>query len=127
MGMKELSERHVLVVEDEYFIAEDIARILRESGADVLGPAGDIEQAMRLVASGERIDAAVLDVNVHGRTTYAIADALRRRGVPFLFATGYDDGHLPSEYSDVPRCRKPLNWRALVTSVSGLLRSPPAG
>jgi CheY-like chemotaxis protein len=127
MGMNELTDQHVLVVEDEYFIAEDIARTLRESGADVLGPAGHIEQAIELVTSGKRIDAAVLDVNVHGRTTYAVAEALRRRGVPFLFATGYDDGHLPAEYSDVPRCRKPLNWRALVASVSSLLRPAQAG
>lgn len=125
MGTRELSNRHVLVVEDEYFIADDIARALEESGADVVGPTGNIDQAMQLLNAVERIDAAVLDINIHGRTTYVIADVLRHRGVPFVFATGYDEGHLPPQYSDVPRCSKPLNGQALVTSVSGLLRRRP--
>jgi CheY-like chemotaxis protein len=125
MGMQTLSDVHILVVEDEYFVAQDIVGMLRANGADIVGPVGNIDQAMRLVTSGQRIDAAVLDVNVHGGTTYPIADALRSRGVPFLFATGYDDGHLLPAYSDVPRCRKPLNWRGLITSLSDLVR--PAG
>jgi hypothetical protein len=81
---------------------------------------------MGFLASGERIDAAVLDINLHGDMTYPLADALRSRGVPFLFATGYDDGHLPPEYADIPRCEKPLNWNALTHAVSALLEPSPA-
>jgi DNA-binding response OmpR family regulator len=77
---------------------------------------------MRLL-SGERIDVAVLDVNLHGEMVYPIAAELRSRGVPFMFATGYDQTHIPADYADVPRAAKPLNWRMLVQSISALAQT----
>ena len=60
------------------------------------------------------LDIAVLDVNLSGETSFPIADALRRKGVPFVFATGYGESiAVPGHYADVPVVPKP--WCARVT------------
>jgi CheY-like chemotaxis protein len=122
-----LKGRRVLVVEDEYFVADDIARTLQESGAEVIGPVGDIAAAMQLLSAGARIDAAVLDVNVRGEMIYPLADALRRHRVPFVFATGYDDASIPGVYADVARCVKPFDWPLLVTAVGRIMGGKTGG
>jgi DNA-binding response OmpR family regulator len=108
-----LSGRRLLVVEDDYMIAADLASALQEYGAHVIGPAGSIENAMDLLAADYSIDGAVLDLNLRGKRSYPVADALRAREVPFIFATGYDAWTIPDVYADVPRVEKPVNTRAL--------------
>lgn len=115
-----LSGRRVLVVEDEYFIADDIARALKLLGAEVVGPAQSQAEAMGLVGSGEHIDFAVLDINLGGETVFPVADALRARGVPFVFATGYDQYCLPLAYADLPRWEKPFDPDALAKALPSL-------
>src|SRR5947209_4038914 len=102
-----LSGRKLLVLEDDYLIAADLAASLAEVGAIILGPVGSIEEALQLVQAADRIDAGVLDVNVNGKRSYAVADALRSSGVPFVFVTGYGGEMLPPAYRDVPRWDKP--------------------
>src|SRR5215217_5369653 len=97
----------LLVVEDDYMIAADVAQRLEEIGAEVVGPAGSIEAALAL------IDAAVLDVNLGTTRSDPVADALRAHNVPFVFVTGYDDVMLPPLYAEVPRCEKPVHIGAL--------------
>jgi len=123
----DLTDRQILVVEDEYFIAEDIAQALRQRGATVVGPTGDANEAIALLASGRRIDAAVIDVNLRGESAFPLAAILRSRGVPFMFATGYDEHHIPKQFADVPRAAKPLNWRTFVQSVSALANGGASG
>ena len=108
-----LRGRQLLVVEDEYMIADDLSRALQERGASVIGPAGSVEDALELLQTEPRIDGAVLDINLRGECAYPIADALRARGVPFVFATGYDAWAIPEIYAGVPRLEKPVNIRAL--------------
>ena len=108
MSEKTLQGSRILVVEDEYFLADDLSRTLAEAGAEVIGPAASIDDATALIADAARIDAAVLDVNLRGDMVYPIADALRARGVPFAFATGYDQWALPERFSDAPRVEKPF-------------------
>lgn len=102
-----LSGRRVLVVEDDYLIAQDIVRRFRAAGAEIVGPAPTVEQALTLVAGTERLDGAVLDINLREEMAYPVADALLARGVPLVFATGYDAGTIPARYADVPCCEKP--------------------
>lgn len=90
-------------------VAADIARALEDDGANVVGPAGSIQEALELIAAESRIDGAVLDINLRGQLAYPIADALRARGVPFIFATGYDARIIPEAYADAPRVEKPVN------------------
>ena len=113
----------VLVVEDEYFIADDITRALRKLGAEVIGPLPSREEALDVFSSEERIDAAVLDINLRGDVIYPLADALRERGVPFVFATGYDAGSIPEAYRGVARWEKPFDPHALVAAIPGLARA----
>lgn len=116
-----LHGRRLLVVEDEYFIAEDIRVILERHGATVVGPVGELAEARALLACGERIDAAVLDINLHGETVFPLAEELRARGVPFVFATGYSDAAIPSSYGDVARWEKPYDYDDLVAALPMLV------
>jgi CheY-like chemotaxis protein len=115
----ELSSRHVLVVEDEYFIANDIAEALRQAGADIVGPAPDAQEAFRLL-DAEPVDFAILDINLRGGTTFAVADRLARDEIPFVFATGYDRSIIPKRHQGIRIWEKPFDAAALVRDVSRL-------
>jgi CheY-like chemotaxis protein len=104
-----LDGRSILLVEDEYFIVDEMRRALEAMGATIIGPAPSVAQALDVVASAPRIDAAVLDVNLQGEMVYPVADALFQRGVPFIFATGYDDGVIDARFADITRCEKPVD------------------
>ncbi|HEV7253704.1 MAG TPA: response regulator [Mesorhizobium sp.] len=118
----DLTSCRVLVVEDEFFLAEDMAQALRALGAEVVGPVSTSDAALALLAA-EPVHAAVLDVNLKGQMAYSIADALRDKGVPFVFATGYSEAAMPEAYRDVPRWEKPFNAEDLASSLAGLLRA----
>jgi CheY-like chemotaxis protein len=105
----DLAGRRVLLVEDEYFIADDTARIFAAGGAEVVGPVASVGDALTLLAATPRLDAAVLDINLQGEMAYAVADALSERGVPFVFATGYDKASVPERYAAVIHCEKPVD------------------
>ena len=104
-----LAGRRVLLVEDEYFIVDDMVRSFEAGGALVVGPVASVDEALDLVGRGERLDGAVLDVNLQGEMAYPVADALAARGVPFVFATGYDDASIPARYARVTRYQKPVD------------------
>ncbi len=125
MDQGSLTGRRILVVEDTYFIADDVAQALRSAGATVVGPAPDRERAMALLAS-EQVDAAVLDINLGGALVFPLADALLARGLPFLFATGYDGESLPPRYADAARISKPVVAPMLTRALATLL-SPQSG
>lgn len=97
----------IMVVEDEYLIADDIATMLREAGAVVVGPAASLPEGMRLAGDTQQIDAAVLNIGLNGVTVFPLADELRSRGVRFMFLTGYGEEQIPDEYADIVCCRKP--------------------
>jgi DNA-binding response OmpR family regulator len=116
----------VLVVEDDYYIAAEICGALRSSGAEIVGPSPDISHGLHLVRT-ERIDCAVLDINLHGDLAFALADELKRRGTPSIFATGYDDSVLPREFSANVRLEKPVNLSALLRTVQSLCAKSATG
>lgn len=101
--------RKVLLVEDEYFIVREMIRALELSGAEVVGPVSNVEDALDLFRDTESLDGAVLDINLQGEMVYPVADALKARGVPFVFATGYDATHTPPAHRDVPHHEKPVD------------------
>jgi CheY-like chemotaxis protein len=101
----------VLVVEDNFLIAEMISDLLEECGCAVIGPAPSLEPALELLDSA-RPEAALLDINLSGTLSYPIADALESRRIPFVFLSGYDDGGiLPPELRAVRKLPKPFERR----------------
>ena len=107
----------VLVVEDEALVALDVAAVLRGAGCAVVGPVGRLDAALKL-AQEERLDAAVLDVNLGGPMVFPVAEALRARGVPFIFLTGYDEGFLPPALRNERRVAKPLQPADLIAALA---------
>jgi DNA-binding response OmpR family regulator len=97
----------VLILEDEPIIGLALEDMLSREGASVLH-ASRIEEADGMISS-ERVDYAVLDVNVHGTLSYPVATSLARRGIPFIFATGYGDRSHPAEFTTVPTVAKPYS------------------
>ena len=110
-----LKSRRFLVVEDDYLIAADLAAFLEAQGIEVVGPAASVNEALALLESdSDRLDGAVLDVNLQDDRVYPVADVLRSLGVPFVFTTGYDACAIPKSYADVPRCEKPVDEHQLM-------------
>lgn len=89
--MSEIAQRRVLLVEDEPMIAFALEDMVIELGYLVVGPAYRLTEALQLAAD-EEFDAAVLDVNLNEQRSFTVADLLKARGIPFLFATGYAEG-----------------------------------
>lgn len=116
-----LAGRRVLVVEDEYFLAQELKRALGGAGAIVLGPAPSIADAMRLLEQEVAPDGAILDVDLGGTPAYPVADELIARGVPFLFTTGYDRAALPERYGSVCRLEKPVEATVTLRELERLL------
>ena len=114
-----LQGRRILVVEDEYMMADDLQYDLEKMGAEVIGPVPSVADALRLLATEEAIDGAILDVNLRGEKAYPVADVLRERSIPFVLATGYEQWALPEAYKDVPRCEKPVDLRHLARTLFG--------
>jgi len=109
MHERTLAGARVLVVEDEYLLADELRRELADLGCVVLGPVGSVDAALQLIEHEPHIDGAILDVNLGGDFVYPAADRLGERGVPFLFATGYDGIAVPAKYADTVRLGKPID------------------
>ena len=106
----------LLVVEDDYLVAKEVASVLQEHGANVLGPVPDAARARALVGPGVP-DCALLDINLKGQMVFDLADELVERGVPLVFTTGYDASFLPVHLRLMPCLRKPIDPRELVRRV----------
>jgi DNA-binding response OmpR family regulator len=112
----------VLIVEDRYLIADEIARQVEGLSAEVVGPVATVAAAEKLARS-EPLHAALLDVDLDGEAVFPVADALSARKVPLIFLTGYDDWVLPPQWRDHPHLRKPVNPRELRNELAKLLRA----
>jgi CheY-like chemotaxis protein len=114
----------ILVVEDEAVIAMLVEDMVLDFGSEVVGPAAKMDEALRL-ASHAALDAAILDVNVGGAVVFPVADVLRSRGVPIIFATGYGSGGLPPRFRNDPALSKPFSYEALAEALRTVLADQP--
>jgi len=105
--------RRVLIVEDESLVAMLLETILADLGCDVVGPESNIEDGLTAVADVAGLDAALLDVNVAGRGVFPVAEALKAKGVPFVFSTGYGEAGLPEHWRGNPTVQKPFTEGAI--------------
>jgi CheY-like chemotaxis protein len=117
-----LSGRRVLVVEDEFFLADDLAQAVAQLGAEVIGPVPTRKEALALLAAAGKVDLAVLDINLEDEAVFPVADVLVEQGVPFLFATGYDQASIPARYQHVPRWEKPFDPQSLAQVLPAFMR-----
>jgi two-component SAPR family response regulator len=111
-----LKGRSVLVVEDQYLVADEMRRMIAAMGGEVIGPVARPAAALELLERSA-VDLALLDINLGGTDAYAVAAELIRRGVPFVFATGCEPWVIPEALRDVPRVDKPLTQSSLADAL----------
>lgn len=110
----------VLVVEDQPIILLELQALLADHGAQIVGPAADIEESLRLANTAE-LSSALLDVRLGAQTIAPVARVLEGRGIPFLFYSGQTDTDaVHSEWPDAPFLAKPAPARALVAAIKAL-------
>ena len=114
----------MFLVEDEVMIRMMVADMLEELGYHVAAEAGEIGEAIRLVQSTD-FDLAILDVNVNGKVISPVADLIKARNRPFIFATGYGSSGLPEEYRDRPALQKPFQLETLGKVIDMALKDAP--
>ncbi len=122
MSSPEKSKR-VLVVEDEWLIALDIAMLVEENGHAVVGPVRTVAEALALIEVGG-IDAAILDISLGLDKSYPIAHALEKIGVPLVFLSAYNRNDIPEEYGRFALLAKPLVPLALENQLHRMLGRP---
>jgi DNA-binding NtrC family response regulator len=118
-----LRDYRILIVEDEYLLAEDLRHVLTKAGAIVAGMAGTVKDALELIDAEGKLDAAVLDMNLGGTPVSPVADRLMELGVPFVLTTGYDASAIPERFRNAVRCDKPFRPAAVVRSVKQVIET----
>lgn len=114
-----LAGRRVLLIEDDYFIVEDMVLQLEAGGVEVIGPVASVNAALDLIDQTKCIDGAVLDVNLNDVLSWPLADVLLQRGIPFVFATGYDEAVIPASYAHIVLFEKPVNVEKIGRALFG--------
>lgn len=114
----------LLMVEDEAFLATSLKELLTDAGYRVLH-AARLDDALRL-AEQERMDGALLDINVHGEMVYPLADRLRTQGVPFTFVSAYSAVSIPAIFRSYPLVQKPYKVADIMNAVSAMLGGAPS-
>jgi two-component system, response regulator PdtaR len=118
----ELRDHSVLIVEDEFLTAIELEAIVRNAGAEVIGPALSAPQALLLI-DNHKITVAILDVWLNQRNSLPVARRLADRGIPFVFHTG--DGRDTLSRGDWPRApvlRKPVPARTITAALAEVAR-----
>jgi DNA-binding response OmpR family regulator len=116
-----LKGRRVLVVEDEAVTSLMIADTLKEAGCIVVGPVATIRDALALIES-EALDCAILDIELADGKAGPVAEALVKRGVRFVLATGYDPQVIDPQYSKAPVVPKAFDLKELLDAVEDIAR-----
>ncbi len=111
----------ILVVEDEYLLADDLATELIRRGIDVVGPVASVGEALAVIGTRSDLDGAILDINLRGEPVFPAAEQLQEHAIPFVFTTGYDGAVIPDRFSNVTRFPKPVNTRLIAERIGGFL------
>ncbi|MBX4867379.1 MULTISPECIES: response regulator [Rhizobium] len=114
---KVFSGKRILIVEDEYYLADETRRRLEDLGATIVGPTAKVGHALGLIGR-EHIDAAILDVCLGDELVFAVADELEERDINFVFATGYDGTVIPAKYKGGVLCGKPIDLEKVAAALS---------
>jgi hypothetical protein len=115
-----LTGRCVLVLEDEYFLANDIVRALTALGAWIVGPYADLDEAAGVVNRDIAIDAAIIDLDLRNEMAFPLVRVLRSRKVPLVFTSGYDKSSIEPEFQDVRVWGKPLDIKTMARELTSM-------
>ena len=125
MASQAKTGKRIFVVEDESMIRMLLDGMLEDLGYTMTAEAGAIDEAMALAKQAD-FDAAILDVNLHGKPITPVVEILVERGLPFVFSTGYDLRGVPEPYRSKPALQKPFRSDALAQALAGLTEKPAA-
>lgn len=109
----------VLLVEDDYFLAQELARELAERGAEIVGFATTLEKALALNEKELTFNAAILDIKLRDDYIFPAVSLMREREVAVVFITGFDTSIIPEEFRDIPCLSKPADPEILVRALGG--------
>jgi CheY-like chemotaxis protein len=112
----------ILVVEDEYLIRMLLEDMLGDLGYEIAAAVGTIAEAHEFAAKGD-FNLAILDVNLDGKEIYPVADILAKRGLPFVFVSGYGEGSLPDPFRGRPMLQKPFQAEQLKNTLARVLET----
>ena len=117
--MQKLKGKRILLVEDDALVLLLLGDMVAEFGCRVAATASNVEDG---VAKATLLDCdmALLDLDLHGRRCYPIADTLLRRGVPFAFVTGYDENTVPKRFAAIPIISKPFGGETVARTLKTL-------
>ena len=115
--MPGLQHLRVLVAEDEFYVANDIALWLERAGATIIGPTPTVQETLKSLSKADDIQVAILDINLNGELVFPVADELARRSVPLIFFSGYDDLSVPERFRSAARLSKCAGSSDLVSAV----------
>ncbi|WAJ31296.1 response regulator [Antarcticirhabdus aurantiaca] len=116
--MPSLQRKRILIVEDEFFVADEVAQEFASIGAEVIGPVSSLSEAFRII-EGAPLDGAVLDIKLRGEVVFPLAEKLRERGVSIVFLTGYERWSIPQTYQSIPLCEKPADSEQIAKALFG--------
>jgi CheY-like chemotaxis protein len=112
----------VFFVEDEPMIRILVTDMLGELGHAIAAEAGHVDQALELAQSAE-FDLAILDVNIDGKQIIPVAELIKTRGCPIIFATAYGPDDLPEAFRGYPILQKPFELDAMAKAIDEVFRS----
>jgi DNA-binding NtrC family response regulator len=116
-----VSSSRFILVEDSFPVADGLKYLLQSVGCEVVGMAGNVRTGLELVA-GASFDVALLDIDLRGEHVTPIADAVRERGKPVIFLSGYGDAEvLPPHLRGLPRLEKPVDPNELFAVIDRAL------
>lgn len=117
----DLNGHQILIVEDEIVVAMDLVSIIRDAGAEVVGPAMSVREALRLIES-HHITAAVVDVKLGKEDSLPVARRLDAARIPFVFHTGNGDTLSPNPWPQAPIIKKPAAPEKLIAAVMAVAK-----
>lgn len=115
----------ILIVEDDYFIASQMATNLAKEGIVIVGPSANVEGALAQIAETPTIAGAILGVKLGDELVFSVADELERRAIPFVFATGFEPDVIPKRHASKIVLRKPVEERSILKALSGTSEDQP--
>lgn len=110
----------ILVIEDDFYQADDTRRTLEDAGATIIGPFNNLPAGLQAIEANAP-DYAVVDLNLGGGPAFEIPRELRARGVTVLIVSGYDGKAIPEDLRDLPRLEKPVSHDALTETLRAML------